>query len=181
MGNTATDRARRMAGVAASGAQRHAAIKSATPRAPCVEHPNWEADECVWCRREGTGYFGGANYRLSVEAKAKLHLQTGEHFEDHAQYRAWCRATGHRDIEKGEKSDESWRIFSEWTKGGQKGKNPLPPTLSGGRPEMTEKLSDMMERMTASGELAQRIERMGLKGRDTVRLGPADPRLHRDM
>ncbi len=80
--------------------------------------------------------------------------------------------TGHRDIERGEAHDESWRIFSEWTRSGQKGKCPLEPTRFDKRREMKESLSELQERMTASGELQHRMKRLGLRPDQVFNLTP---------
>ncbi len=56
----------------------------------------------------------GANYRLSVSEKKRIFTQTGEHFEDHGQYKAWCKATGKRDIERGEPQDAVRRDMDGW-------------------------------------------------------------------
>ena len=117
-------------------------------------------------------------YTMSKESRDKLYLQHGIHFEDHAQYKRWCKANKRHDMEKGEPADESWRIFSEWTKGGQRGPCPLKPTLAAQeRPEIV--LSELQARMEASGEMRQKLERMRLKPDQMVRLGEPDPRWSR--
>src|SRR5678810_1399491 len=77
------------------------------PEKPCDEHPNWEANDCHWCRQARTGAFT-ASYRMSVEEKGKLFRQTGVNFDDHAHYKRWCAANGFRDLERGEPQDV-WR------------------------------------------------------------------------
>lgn len=66
----------------------------------------------------------GAGYRLSVEEKKRIHTQTGQHFEDYAQYRAWCRASGYRDVERGEPQDVYRRDMAEWVDSGAQGEPP---------------------------------------------------------
>lgn len=71
-----------------------------------------------------TARFKGS-YTMSKGEKDKLFLQTGEHFDDHAHYRAWCKATGKRDIEKGEPADVHRRDLNEWA-ADTGGEGPLP-------------------------------------------------------
>src|SRR6185503_18178323 len=127
-----------------------------------------EGWEIAPTRRRAVAVPASSNYRLSVEEREKLYLQTGQRFEDHAAYKRWCRATGHRDIEKGEAQDESRRIFRDWISSGATGRCPLKAPLTVTERQI-EDPSVRMQRMQQSGELARKIEQMGLRGRDTVR------------
>lgn len=62
-----------------------------------------------------------ANYRLTPEEKKRLFVQTGQNFDDHAQYKTWCRANGRRDLEPGEPQDVTRRDMEQWYRdtGGQ--------------------------------------------------------------
>lgn len=130
-----------------------------------AEQEGWPIDPP--CKPLEYGIPESNTYRLSVDARQRIYTQTGQHFEDYGQYKQWCKQNGKRDIEKGEKLDESWRVFSEWTRSGQKGPCPLPATPE--REERIKSLSDLHDKMRASGELAQRAERLGL-GRNLDRV-----------
>ncbi len=65
-----------------------------------------------------------AGYRLSVEEKRRIATQTGQQFEDYGQYKAWCRANGKRDIERGEPADNYRRDMAEWERDGAQGQRP---------------------------------------------------------
>ena len=98
---------------------------SGGPKKPCKEHPNWEALECVWCRREGTGAFT-AGYRMSLLSKRQVEAQTGIKFDDHAAYKRWQRETKHRDQEPGERAYDTKLAIAEWVRGGAKpGEKPV--------------------------------------------------------
>lgn len=63
-------------------------------------------------------------YELSKASKRSLYLQTGRRFESYSQYQKWCKAEGFRDIEKGERKDEQFKILQEWGKAGAPGETP---------------------------------------------------------
>lgn len=75
-----------------------------------------------------TSYAGArgkaAGYRLSKDEKCRIFTQTGQRFEDHGQYKAWCRANGMRDVERGEYQDTLRKDMAEWQRGGCQGEKP---------------------------------------------------------
>lgn len=83
-----------------------------------------------WCTKKHDHNFApvptqiSAGYRLSVDEKDKLEKQTGVKFEDHSQYKRWCKENGFRDLERGEPQDVWRREADERAEAG------LPPENS---------------------------------------------------
>lgn len=142
--NTLTDRKRRLAGIPkdeplADEVPDMVWVVVGDGRKRLVSREQAKADGLTLDTSKPRGFgangFGGANYRLSVEEKKRLNLQTGQNFDDHAQYKAWCRATGKRDVERGEPQDVVRKDMDGWYRdtGGQ---GPAPhdwKTAKGGR------------------------------------------------
>ena len=125
------DRERRLAGIAADVRSEEpepdlvwAVVapgrKRLMPRAQAKER-GYELDTAP---PRSDGFPASNTYRLSTEERRKIHLQTGVHVEDYANYKRVCREKGWRDEEKGESGLERKKQIVEWVDSGAQGECP---------------------------------------------------------